>query len=570
MSIDTFSTYFPTTLDNLDLVRYHQNLRLWVAANSTEEVDTHPGSVVGDLIVGSSSIINAGLDAALTNFTSDLDLANPASGKIYNCEFVSKYLENFSTSNYTDITSSGVIRLVFTTPTFKQVDRSIQFRSGTQIFMPRVYKEGAIRILPPGQKRDPNRNDVVLTGINNRFYVDISVYSMDESTVENLDTFELSELIPDIVEAYAVGTFWTRAQTNSIQDLANKTRVTAVSANSTNRSGLVRLVRQEFPEVTAVSPVISSDVEMARQSVNPLGLPEPKVDLYVKTALYGSALKEPIRLDYDVTTNSYFGEVIFTETPLAIDAVFFADIEDQNLEFKSYFYSTNSKMPKLSAAGSSNFRVWLHVTPKIMANGAPLLPPLRDTATNQLYQVFEVTYRADPGIKIIEDFFSSPDTKPIGVDLVVKSFVPIDFTALYINHSRKRGVRLDQSKASSEILTYLQNVSWPESYSDASIIDSMFYSGASNVFKIESDAVLRLCPCTHVLNEVPSTVSALESISQEVPTFIITGSNNFAISVSDTNPDFEENMHYATGPRNISFLLDRSSILFREVGNNVL
>jgi hypothetical protein len=570
MSIDTFSTYFPATLDNTDLSRYHQNLRLWVAANSTEDIDTHPGSVVGDLIVGSSSIINAGLDTALSNFASDLDLANPAAGKIYNCEFVSKYLENFSTSNYTDITSSGIIRLVFTTPTFKQVDRSLQFKQGNQIFMPRVYKEGSIRILPPGQKRDPNRNDLVLTGINNRFYVDMSVYSMDESTVENLDTFELSELIPDIVEAYAVGTFWTREQTNSLQDLANKTRVTAVSANSTNRSGLVRLVRQEFPEVTAVSPVVSSDREMARQSVNPLGIPEPKIDLYVKTALYGTILKEPVRLNYDAATNSYFGEIILTENPLVLDTVFFADIEDQSLDFKSYFYSTNSKMPKLSAAGSSNFRMWLHVPAKMMANGAPLLEPVRDLTTNQLYQVFEVTYRADPGIRIIEDFFSSPDTKPIGVDLAVKSFVPIDFTALYINHARKRGVRLDQAKASSEILTYLQNVSWPDSYSDASIIDSMFYAGASNVFKIESDATLRVCPCMYVLSEEPTSIASLSSISQEVPNFIVTGSNNFALSVSDDNSNFEENLHYATGPRNISFLLDRSNILFREVGNNVL
>lgn len=570
MNIDTYATYFPTSLDNENLSRYHQNLRLWVAANSAEDIDTHPGSVVGDLILGASSIVNAGVDTALSNFTDDLDLANPAAGKIFNCDFVGKYLENFSTSNYTDISSSGTIRLVFNTAEFREIDRGIQFAFNSQVFMPRVYKEGPIRILPPGQLRDPNKNDVVLTGINNRFFADISVYSMDDAGVGNLAQFSVSEQITGLIEAYAIGAFWVKSQTNSLPDLANKTRITAVSANATNRSGLVRLVRQEFPEVTAVSPVISSDVEMARQVVNPIGIPSPKIDLYVKTTMYGTEFKEAVRLNLDQATNTYFGEISLSETPLIIDSIFFTDLEDNKLNFSSYFLSTKESLPALSAAGSSNFKVWVNVEQELMANGSPLRPPLRDAVTGERYQLFEVVYRADPGVKIIEEFFSSPDTKPIGVDIVVKSFVPIDFSALYVNHSRRRGVKIDQAKASAEILAYLQGVSWPDSYSDASIIDSMFYAGASNVFKIEASSVLRVSPCSHVLFSAPQTAQEALDNGIAAPTFNINGSNNFGFTARDSNSNFAENLHYATGPRNLSFMLDKSKILFREVGNNVL
>jgi hypothetical protein len=178
----------------------------------------------------------------------------------------------------------------------------------------------------------------------------------------------------------------------------------------------------------------------------------------------------------------------------------------------------------------------------------------------------------DPGLKIIEDFFLSPDTKPIGIDLKVKLFRPIDFTALYINHARKRGVKINQAKARDEITSYLQTISWPESYSDATIIDSMFYAGASNVFKIEADAYLLVGPCDYLIREEPTDILFLtnEDNYTEIPKFRITGSNNFAYKAKDPETDFEDNKHYATGPRNISFLLNSNQILFREVGNNVV
>lgn len=572
MNINTFATYFPNTLDTENLSAYNENLRLWLAANHETELDTKPGSVIGDLVVNSESIINAALDQALSNFTSDLDLANPASGVIYNCDFVGKYVENFSTTSYTDISSSGTIRLIFSDDSYRVIDRGTQFRNNGQIFVPRVYKDGNLRILSPGQTKSYDTNDYVLTGIGSRFYVDIPVYSMEGAEVANLDTFEISELVTGLVEIYAVGDFWSKSTTNSIQELANRTRVTAVSANATTRSGLVRLVRQEFPEMLAVSPVLVGDYEMTRQSVNPLGLPSPVVDLYIKTPTYGTVLKEPIRLNFDETTQSYFGELLLQDSPLKINSLAFSDNSLETLEFTSYFLSDADNLPALSAYGTTKNRIWVNVPVPLNSSGTAILPPVLDPVTNLFYQIFEVTYTADPGLRIVEDFFASPDTKPVGIDLVVRSFLPIDFTALYVNHARKRGVKINQAKARSEITSYLQTISWPDTYSDASIIDSMFYSGASNVFKIEADAELLVGPCDYLLREVPADASFVldENNITEIPKFRITGSNNFGYVSKDTEPDFEINTHYATGPRNISFLINNNQILFREVGNNVV
>lgn len=572
MNINTFSTYYPNVLDNNNLAAYHENLRLWLAANATQDIDTKPGSVVGDLILGSESIINAALDQALSNFTSDLDLANPASGIIYNCDFVGKYLENFSTTNYTEINSSGTIRLIFTDSLYRTIDRGTQFRVNNQIFLPRVYKEGNIRILSPGQTKNDLYNDYLLTGLGNRFYVDIPVYSMEQATVTNLENFEISEIVTGLIEIYAVGDFWSKSSTASIQELAAKTRVTAVSSNATTRSGLVRLVRQEFPDVKAVSPVVGGDYEMTRQSVNPLGLPSPVVDLYVKTPLYGTEMKEPVRLNFDDANQCYFGEIVLQDTPLKIKSVAFSDLEETLLEFNSYFYSSDPTSPALSAYGTSNNRIWIKIPVPKNSSGIAILPPVVDTGSNIFYQIFEITYVCDPGLKIIEDFFTAPDTKPIGVDIKVKLFRPIDFTALFINHSRKRGVKLNQAKAREEIALYLQTISWPESYSDATIIDSMFYAGASNVFKVESEAELLVGPCDYLIRQVPSSIAYVNDTNniEEIPKFRITGSNSFAYKTKDIDSNFEDNMHYSTGPRNISFLLNSNQILFREVGNNVV
>lgn len=580
MNINTFSTYYPDNLDDVNLVSYHENLRLWVKANASEDIDTKPGSVIGDLILGTESIINASLDKALSNFTSDLDLANPASGVIYNCDFVGKYVENFSTTGYTDITSSGAIRLVFSDPSFRVIDRGTQFRAGTQIFLPRVYKEGNLRILSPGQTKSHDYNDYLLAGIDDRFYVDIYVYSMEPTAVQNLETFEISELIPGLVEIYAIGDFWSRESTTSIQALANKTRITAVSANTTTRSGLVRLVRQEFPDVKAVSPVLLGDFELTRQSYNALGLPAPVVDLYIKTPLYGTEMKETFRVNFDSSTDCYFGEITLNDTPIRFNNVSFTDELDISLGFSSYFYSTDPKLPGLNAYGTSSYRIWVKIPNLRDSAGQSIVPPLVDVETNQFYQTFEVSYLCDPGIKIIEDFFTAPDTKPIGIDLRVKLFRPIAFTALYINYSRKRGVKLNQAKAREEINAYLQTISWPESYSDATIIDSMFYAGASNVFKIESDAKLLVGPCDFLILTIPEELLPVGELTvdfindsdnvTQIPKFTITGSNNFSYTAKDTNPNFEDNLHYSTGPRNISFLINNDQILFREVGNNVV
>lgn len=570
MTIDLFSTYFPTSVNQELVAQQHEKLRLWLAANMQEELDSRPGSVAGDLIVNPEAVLISSVEQALGNFTSDLDLANVSMGNIYNCEFVSDYIKNFSTTNYTDITSSGTVRLVFSDSAFRTIDRGVQFRSGTQIFMPRIYKDGNIRVLSPGQTRNPDSNDIVLSGVGNRFIAELSVYSMDTTTVTNLSQFEISEESAGLVEIYAVGDFWTRESNSSIQSLAEKTRITSVSANATNRSGLARLVRQEFPEVASVSPVLTGDFEMARQSVNPLGIAAPMVDLYVRTPLYGTILKEPFKLFFDDVSQSYFGEVSFLEVPLVIDKVTFSDETSGDLEFSSYFVSTDDKLPALSASGTTKNKIFINIPIPLNGEGTPILPPLTDSETGLLYQLFEITYRADPGLRIIDDFFSSPDTKPIGVDIQVKMFVPIDFSGLYINYTRKRGVKINQTKVSAETINYLTNVGWPDTYSDASIIDSMFYAGASNVLKVESDAELKINPCDFLLSEVPETATEAISSGVDIPVFSITGSNNFGYKAKDTEPVFEDNLHYAVGPRNISYLLDSSNIYFREVGNNVV
>jgi hypothetical protein len=568
--INLYTTYLDGEVSREELAAAHEKLRNWISANFDANLDTRPGSVFGDLNLNPEAFIQATSEKALTNFCSDLDLANAASGKIYNCDFVSAYVQNFSSRTYTEITSSGTIRLVFTDSNYREIDKGLQFRSGEQIFLPRVYSDGPIKILPPGQTPEAGSNDFVLYGLGDRFFTEISVYSMDAAEIANLEEFEVSENITGLVSVYAVGDFWSASTSNSLPDVANKTRITAISANATSRSGLVRLIQQEFPDTLSISPVLSGDYEMAQQVINPLGLTIPKIDLYVRTPLYGTTFKQPFKLYLDETDNSYFGEVNFIDPPLKIDSVNFADLTGGNLTFEDYIVSSNVNLPALSCVGSKYSRIFIRIPVPKDSTGAPLLPSLPDDVNGGFYQNFEVTYRTDPGMKVIDNFLSSPDTKPVGVDIVVKMFHPIDFSALYVNYARRRGVKLNQAKASTEINQYLSAIAWPDTYSDAQIIDSMFYAGASNVYKIESDAKLLVAPTQYLLREIPEDANDAKTNKELIPVAQIQSSYNFGSKSRDENPDFETNMHYATGPKNISFLIDSTKILFRENGTNVL
>lgn len=568
--INLYTTYLDSNVSTEELAAAHEKLRNWISVNFDANLDTRPGSVFGDLNINPEAFIQATSEKALTNFCSDLDLANAASGKIFNCDFVASYLENFSSKNFSDITSSGTIRLVFSDPSYREIDKGLQFKSANQIFLPRVYSDGPIKILAPGQTSESGSNDFVLYGLGERFFTDVSVYSMDPASVENLEQFETSEKITGLTSAFAVGDFWSASTSSSLPDIASKTRITAVSANATSRSGLVKMIKQEFPDINSVSPVLPKDFEMARKTINPIGLTIPKVDLFVRTPLYGTTFKQPFKLYLDQTSNCYFGEINFIDPPLKIDSINFADLTGGNLEFEDYILSSNPNLPALSCVGSKYSRIWVKIPVPKDIDGIPLLQPIPDEDQNEFYQNFEVTYRTDPGLKVIDNFLSSPDTKPIDIDIVVKMFIPIDFTAMFISYARRRGVKLDQAKAATEINQYLSTISWPDTYSDASIIDSMFYAGASNVFRIDADADLRISPTKYLLREEPSSAASAVANRQEIPTTKIQNSYNFGLYSMDSTPDFEENLHYATGPRNISFLISTDKILFRESGTNVL
>jgi hypothetical protein len=568
--INLYTTYLDSEITREELAASHEKLRNWISVNFDTELDTRPGSVFGDLNINPEAFIQASSEKALTNFCSDLDLANAANGKIFNCDFVSSYLENFASKNFSDITSSGTIRLVFSDPSYREIDKGLQFRILNQVFLPRVYSDGPIKILSPGQTPEVGSNDFVLYGLGERFFTDISVYSMDVSNVTSLQQFEVSEKITGLTSAYAIGDFWSASTSNSLPDIASKTRITAVSANASSRSGLVKMIKQEFPDINSVSPVLPIDYEMARQTVNPIGLTTPKVDLFVRTPLYGTTFKQPFRLYLDQTSDCYFGEINFIDPPLKIDSINFADLTGGNLLFEDYILSADPNLPALSCVGSRYSRIWVKIPTPKDASGIPILQPIPDEEQNTFYQNFEVTYRTDPGLKVIDKFLTSPDTKPIGVDIVVKMFTPLDFNALYISYSRRRGVKLDQAKASTEISQYLSTIAWPDSYSDASIIDSMFYSGASNVFRIDADADLLISPTRYLLRTTPLNAAAATANRQEIPSFKIQNSANFTLQTRDNNTEFEENFLYATGPRNISFLISTDKILFRETGSNVL
>jgi len=93
---------------------YIQNVRERLAAYIKSQVpsaDTDPNTPFGDLMLTPLATTVASLEIAAGRMFSDLDLENVAQNKIYNCDFVRKFLRNFAVVERNKLTARGIVRL---------------------------------------------------------------------------------------------------------------------------------------------------------------------------------------------------------------------------------------------------------------------------------------------------------------------------------------------------------------------------------------------------------------------------------------------------------------------------
>lgn len=502
MALDFISTYFPDVndIDAATLQSARDRLAVFIQ-KKYPDLDVKPTSVFGDLGLSPFAYLIASFETATGRFMSDLDLEQVASGVIYNCDFVKKYINNFATVDTATLKSSGVIRLVFCVDTNYTIDRRARFLfdAGNE-FTLRLPNPGALNILPVGSIPSSGVNEYALKQISeNEYAIDIGVVgTMTTQVVAGTSgTTDYTEGLADMVAILAVTNFDFGLPSESLATLAAKTRETFYTATMTTRSGAQNFMAREFPDLAAISPIVPGDTAAIRASVNPLGVANGKMDVCVQSKNFGTPVSQTIKLVYSSTASAFYGVLDLVEVPQVLTSIKYSGDDSIDLGVKGPTgdivvlaqSSDFAKAPMLTSAYSTYEKYWIKVAMPTSTGGIDLITP--QVYNDEQYSFFTVTYSSDPLVKVISDSLSSSDLTPVGVDVLTKGFVPTVVDSLLITYTKKPGVTMALDTARTEIYEYFRTLGYNKVYSSSKIYDAMFYAGADDVVSITVDSYVQ-------------------------------------------------------------------------------
>lgn len=576
MALDFINTYFPDVADVTQTQLLSARTRLdTILKQKYPSLDTRPNSVFGDLGLAPYAYLVACHEIAMERFMSDLDLEQVSNGIIYNCDFVRKYIQNFATVDQTTLKSSGVIRLVFCADDSYTIDRRARFIFNTENeFTLRLANPGSLDVLPVGSVIAPHTNQYALKQISETEYaIDIGVIGTMISQVASGDVGTTDYAVTDLTSILAVTNFEFGLPAESLATLAAKTREAFYSATLTTRAGANNYLAREFPDLAATSPILPGDTAAVRAAVNPLGVANGKMDICVQSKNFGTTVSQTIQLTYSASGASgpaYYGKLDLLEVPQIIDSIQYAGDTSVVLGVKGPTGKINvlskstdfAKAPLLTSAYSTYEDYWIRIVAP-SASGFPDFNPINDLNGTQ-FNYFTINYRADPLVKVVSDTLGSSNLTPIGVDVLVKGYVPIYISSLIITYTKKSGVRVALETARDEIYNYFKTLGFNRVYAASKIYDAMYYAGADDVVSISVNSQIQWSIADKI---IPASVTADPS-----------GQTGFNIAYANSLPlpatvynnlsataAFESTTYSVMEARNRGYYLPLENILFSEV-----
>lgn len=575
MALDFINTYFPDVadIDQATLLSARERLDT-ILKQKYPELDSRPNSVFGDLALSPYAYLVAAHEIAVGRLLSDLDLEQVANGIVYNCDFVRKYIQNFATVDQTTLKSSGVIRLVFCVNDSFTIDRRARYLFGTDNeFTLRLPNPGSLDILPVGSVPQPYTNEYVLKQISETEYaIDIGVVGTMTTQVVAGAVGTTDYPLTDLTDIIAVTNFEFGLPAESLASLAAKTREAFYSATLTTRSGAINYLAREFPDLAATSPILPGDTAAVRASVNPLGVANGKMDVCIQSKNFGTTVSQTFQLDYSTSGASgpaYYGSLNLLEVPQVIDSIQYAGDSSISLGTKgptgaiTILSKTSdfSKAPLLTSAYSTYENYWIRIVAP-SASGFEF-NPISNTGGGQ-FNYFTINYRADPLVKVVSDTLESSNLKPIGVDVLVKGYVPIYINSLLITYTKKAGVRVALETARNEIYNYFKTLGYNKLYAASKIYDAMFYAGADDVVSITVNSQVQWSIADKILpasvTADPSGQTGYDAAYSAALSLPATVTNNLSATAA-----FDPTTYAVLENRNRGYYLPLENILFSEV-----
>jgi len=102
---------------------------------------------------------------------------------------------------------------------------------------------------------------------------------------------------------------------------------------------------------------------------------------------------------------------------------------------------------------------------------------------------FSVNYVYDSSLIQVDSVLQDPDNHPIGVDVIVRSFMPCYISKFVVNYRIGFGNTFDAAKAQAGIFNYINSIVPPNVYEESQIGQIMIAAGASGLISISINGV---------------------------------------------------------------------------------
>jgi hypothetical protein len=518
---------------------------------ATPGIDTTPGGVLGDLHVTPASWEKAATEIAWSRFASDLQPANIRKGVVWNCDFVRGYLEAFG-QDYSAPLAWSILRLTFLNDDEREIDQSTLFRIGTSDYQMRLPFEGPLYL---NGTPEPGRNDRTLIRIGaSRWVIDTLIQGPPSVASAEGQSAQTDRTIAGLTSANLMGPLRGGTEPTSLQEMARRLREVNNRQPST-RGGVTGMLRTRFPEIEAVSAVLSGDVEQARDSLNPILMPGGKIDVHCRGDTSVSDQLFVILPRVGGSTLRYAGFVEFPEIPLEITAVRFGG---EPVSWTMVSIPTE-EYPGVTASFSEKERLFLWID----GTGIPAT-----SIEGVLSAEFEILWTLDPSLTAAVAWMKADENRVAGLDILTRGFIPYHINSLDVWYNRKAGVYFNREQARDEILRVF-NLHYPGEPAGAHRIgDTMYWAGAHSVSRVVISATLRCSVATHMYPDAEDFVipasdgdwAAFDADVLELPEVEVDDLVNF-------NPLFsDEDFLLSVGPRNYGWRLPGANLRLIERG----
>lgn len=280
------------------------------------DIDTRPNSVFGDLHLTPLALLITSLETAMDSFRSDLNLANVAQGVVFDSDFVTAYLASFGVTASNAVSASGIIKMTFSADGPYSFSLDTPFTFGSSIF--KIARE----VLNPVVINNTQAQGAAIKLANvapGQYVVLLPVAGPAGSAVNSGDSATTTLTMPALISVTASGDFNSGSMPDSIPAMAVRAQRTFASANLTSRTGTISFVVLKFPQILGVAATITGDAEMIRAGLNPLGLAEGAIDVFVKSSTNWISNIATLPLVYDYNQQVWLGQLKLPAIPAFYD-----------------------------------------------------------------------------------------------------------------------------------------------------------------------------------------------------------------------------------------------------------